>query len=210
MTRPQSQEQLVCLLNHFMVVAFATGIANPLALGPFLDDIVYEPLRMGTLDWPVAFELLLIYLRMVENNGANWSLSTVFESSGGIDAKRLEASTAARSLYPAVFFRTHGGKPFGDRKLGDDTATLGTKGDKTTVKGNVSDNATSNRGCVAWNLGRDHFKKHLDTNGRCLFRHACDQFVTDKGKGGQCLGAHKRGADCDYEADKKCAAPSKE
>ena len=74
-----------------------------------------------------------------------------------------------------------------------------------TIRG---DNKSSSKGCVSWNLGKPHQAKHVDDSGMCRFRHACDQFVSDKGPGGQCLGSHKR-KDCDYDPTKRVAKSSK-
>ena len=55
------------LLNMFIAVSHSTGLANVLALTAFLEDVVYEPLRAGVIVWPVAFECMIIYLRMLES-----------------------------------------------------------------------------------------------------------------------------------------------
>ena len=68
MSRPKTYAQLMSLLNLTMLVASATGVASVLALAPFLDDVIYEPLRTGEVPWPVAFELMILYLRMIEKS----------------------------------------------------------------------------------------------------------------------------------------------
>ena len=203
MKRPRTLEQMYALLHQFQMVAITTGLTNLMSVGPFLEDVVYEPVRLGVLDWPVAFELMICYLRMVENDPTQWRLSNVVASSGGMDAKRAEAARIARGLYSPSHFRRSRGEP---RDVND---TNGAK-DGTVYKGEVrGDNSAGNKGCTAWNLGNKHLAKNVDANtGRCRFRHACDQYVTDKGPGGQCLGNHKRG-DCTYDPTKKCAQPLK-
>jgi len=47
---------------------------SPLILLPFLADVVYIPLSNGSLEWPVAFELLLIYLKEIEKNPEAWNM----------------------------------------------------------------------------------------------------------------------------------------
>jgi len=189
--RPKNVGNMMLLLNDFVLVCTAVGIATPLVLCPFLADVVYIPVSEGVLDWPVAFELLLIYLQEVDRHPDQWSLATIYAGSGAIDVRRKEASAIAKARYPASFFRAHGGNPGG-----------GNPGAKKLD--NVEQfNATSKRGCTAWNNGTAHDASSVDANGRCKFRHACNQWVTDKGKGGQCLGDHKRGA-CDCTLTVKC------
>ena len=56
----------MALLNLFIMVSHASGVSNVLAMTRFLDEAIHEPLRMGVLSWPVTFECLVLYLRMVE------------------------------------------------------------------------------------------------------------------------------------------------
>ena len=168
---------------------------------PFLEDVVYEPVRSGALVWPIAFECLIAYLRMIEAGAGIYTVSNVVRSAGGIDAVRAQAKSAAVAHFPAAFFRVLGGNPSHD-------SASGAGGDvyKGTVKG---DNKSSKSGCVSWNAGNPHLAKHVDAKGCCRFIHACNQYVTDKGKGGQCLGPHKR-KECDYEQAKKVSKPATE
>ena len=59
--------------------------------------------------------------------------------------------------------------------------------------------ATSKAGfCPYFNKGKDHDNpKHLDSTGKCIFRHLCNHWVNDKGKGGRCESADHAGRDCD-------------
>ena len=192
------------LLNMFIAVCHSTGLANVLALTAMLEDVIYEPTRSGVISWPVAFECLVVYLRMLEAQGSTkrYNVSDIYLKAGGIDAVRAEATRTATALYPAVFFRTHGGTPF------DVCVTTDTVSDekfKGTVEGDTS---SCKAGCVAWNKGLSHYAKHVNGNGSCKFKHACNQWVNDKGPRGQCLGAHTADK-CDYAADKRCAEPVK-
>ena len=200
--RPKNVNQMFALLHQFQMVAVTAGLTNLTSIGPFLEDAVYEPVRLGVLDWPVAFELMVCYIRMVENEPGQWRLSNVVAGSGGMDAKRAEAASIARGLYAANCFRRHRGDP-------RDVDTPTPKDQKFftgTLKG---DNSNSPKGCTSWNLGNKHLAKYVDAStGCCIFKHACDQYVTDKGPYGQCLGDHKR-ADCTYDASKKCATAQK-
>ena len=197
LVRPASMSQMCSLLLQFQLICCATGLTSVLAMTPFLDDVVFEPVRVGGVAWPVAFEMLLIYLRMIENDSSVYTLTNVVHKAGGMDALRKQALVVAQGFYPAVFFRTHGGNP----------ETSGIQGDDKYQHRISGFDRTSKRGCAAWNNGSVHLAKHVDANGKCKFFHGCDQFVTDKGSGGQCLStAHKR-KDCDYDSSKKCSKP---
>ena len=199
LTRPRSFAQMAALLNSFVLVCAASGVATPLSLLPFLDEVVYEPIRVGDLSWMVAFESLILYLRMVEHHPSEWNLISVVTKSGGIDAKRREATSIAHGLYPAAFFRPREGTSRGD---GQDRLT----GAKRIVV--TSFNQGAKKGCSSWNLGNPHREKNV-TNGKCEFFHGCDQYVSDKGPWGQCLDpTHKRAA-CTYDPALKLDQPLK-
>ena len=190
LTRPRSSAQMCSLLNAFVLVCSATGLANVLVLGPFLEDVVYEPTRIGSLHWAEAFEQLVIYLRLLENNPEGWRMKDVVARAGGLDKREKEAQAAARVYHPAAFFRGPRGEP---RDVKNDTTV-------------TSFNANAKLGCAAWNKDLPHEAKHVH-NGRCKFLHKCDQWVTDKGPKGQCHGNHKR-PECDYDPAKKCSTAS--
>ena len=199
LVRPKSMGNMMMLLNDFILSCSAIGLASPIVLCPFLADVVYSPVSDGTLDWPVAFELLILYLSQIEDNPDTWNFSNVFAKSGAIDVRRREATVVARARYPASFFRVHGGIP------GNDTQR--TQGGQLDLKNVTTWNLNATQACAAWNLGTQHRREHVDSTGRCKYLHnACDQYVTDKGKNGQCLANHKRGA-CKYDDAKKCSKP---
>ena len=200
--RPTSPEQMFALLHQFQMVCVTAGLTPVMAMGPFLDEVVYEPLRVGVLEWPVAFELMIVYLRMVENEPARYSIGTVVGAAGGMDAKRAEATSVAKGMYASTCFRRTRVEP---RDVDDDKD----KKTKGVFKGDVKGhNETGERGCAAWNNGNAHLSKHIDpATNKCKFRHACNQYVTDKGPGGQCLRNHRRKDGCDYDVSKKCSQP---
>ena len=99
------------LIHKFQLVVVSTGLSNLLSLAPFLDDVIYEPIRTGTLAWPVAFELMILYLRKVENNPSEYRLGNVVGKCGAMDMMAKSASVMAEGLYPAKFFRPGRGEP---------------------------------------------------------------------------------------------------
>jgi hypothetical protein len=110
-----------------------------------------------------------------------------------------------RMVYPAVFFRTCGANPQldGAKNLGDRI----TKNPKPDLKPNGKHDDSSKKPCADFNAGRPSCKK-LKPDGTCVFAHRCNQFVSDKGLGGYCLGAHARCTGCDYDATNKLRAPA--
>ena len=198
LVRPQSVEKMAALLNDWVLFLLALG-TSPLVLLPFLADVVYIPLSDGTLEWPVAFELLVIYLQEIERNPDVWNLGNIYSKSGAIDVRRSDAEVIAFERYPSHCFRSSGGTR-GKSRLGNGDSHSGRH--NTDLSNVVKHNGASKKGCVAWNLSSDHKAEHVDANGRCKFAHRCNQWVTDKGPNGQCLGNHKR-PDCDYEPSKR-------
>ena len=96
LTRPKNASQMFALLNGFVLLCSATGIANVLVLSPFLEDVVYEPTRIGKLLWMEAFEHLIVYLRLLENNPDGPRMKDIYLHSGGFDSREREAREAAR------------------------------------------------------------------------------------------------------------------
>jgi hypothetical protein len=198
LVRPKNAHAMYSLLNGFALTCHAVGLANILAMGPFLEDVVYEPVRSGTIEWMVAFE------RLIENGTGRYNVTNVIHAAGGIDSLRSQALISAKEHFSSAFFRTLGGNP----NSGLNVLSPSVKDGEIytgTVKGS---RPSATKGCASWNMGKPHFAKNVDHKGMCAFLHKCDQYVSDKGPGGQCLGDHKR-ADCDYDATKKVRQPVK-
>jgi hypothetical protein len=201
--RPRSLEQVVSLLNLFQLVACTTGVVSIMVIAPFLDEVFYEPIRVGEIPWPVAFEMVLSYIRLVENSPALYHLGNVLPKTGGIDSKRIVATKLAEGLYPKHVFRGPRVEP---REVNDDKDKDKDKS-KAKFSGTLTGfNESSKRGCAAWNLDAPHFAKYM-SGTKCQFFHGCDQFVTDKGPYGQCLSKDHRRGDCDYDPSKRCSKP---
>ena len=201
--RPSTVHGMYSLLNGFTLTCHAFGLCNVLAMGPFLEDVVYEPIRTNTIPWMVAFESLILYLRLVENGSGAYNITDVVRKFGGIDALRAQALVSAHEHFPAAFFRTVGGNP--NSKGTGTSDTSGGEHYTGTIKGS---RPGASKPCISWNLGKPHLAKNVDANGLCNFLHKCDMYVSDKGPDGRCLGNHKR-ADCDYDPAKRVKQPAK-
>ena len=59
----------------------------------------------------VAFECLILYLRLIENGTGRYHITNVIHMAGGIDSLRAQALISAKEHFPAAFFRTLGGNP---------------------------------------------------------------------------------------------------
>ena len=99
LVRPSSIEQMVSLVNMWVLGCIATGLSNSIGLLIFLEDVLYEPLRSGTHEWPVAFESMILYLRMVEAHAGSYALATVKHACGGMDSIKREATVIAEERY---------------------------------------------------------------------------------------------------------------
>jgi len=202
--RAKTFAQVCSLLNHFILVSCSAGVTSLQLVSPFLDEVFYEPVRTGDITWPVGFEMILIYLQLVETQPSHYNLSNVVRLVGGIDAFRKKALRVAEGLYPkgqVELFRAPRVEPRDNVK--DDK-----NGDKKFTGSLAGFNQNSTKGCVAHNLGGHHLAKYVDKN-KCRFFHGCDQYVTDKGPAGQCLATDHVRADCTYDASKKCSQPLK-
>ena len=202
--RPKSLEQAVALLHHFQLLCVTLGFCSLPVLSTFLDDVFFEPLRSGASSWPLCFEVMILYLRKLEEKPGSYNLRTIISSLGGFDAVEREASILVKEHYVSSF-RGPRGEP---RDVTDNDK------DKLYVGEVKGDNPNAKTGCTAWNGDKPHLAKNVDERGYCLYRHKCCQFVSDRGKNGQCLGTvgpadHKR-KDCPYDASKKLKSPARQ
>ena len=88
-----------------------------------------------------------------------------------------EAERNTTQFYAEIsldFFRPPGGNP-GAREGGK--------------KWNKKFTASADRACAAFNGKRDHKADELLADGTCKRNHVCDQWVDNKGPGGQCMGS---------------------
>ena len=173
--RPQSSDAFYHMLSVWQTLLGATGLANIVIVGPFLSEVVFDiiPVR----GWKVALEHFLLYISKIDS-GVGWELATA-TSLGSHDTFTHNAVRAAGESKP------HNPEPC----PGDSDKAGKSKGETKTWNGKFNTDLSA-RPCAAFNLGQDH--KSLKADGSCPFSHACDQWVSDKGKGGQCKASHPR------------------
>ena len=190
--RPGSANTFFELLHWFVLVMSSLGLATVTVLSRFIGDVVWDTLGKLKLDWKIAHELLLIYFREIESDVSRAiHFGNVFRR-GGQDTFIAEAKQNA-----LMFFRPGGGNPRPDQ---------GISGDSPQPTGKF--NTASTKACAAFNNGNKCTR--LDSQGNCLFNHKCNQYVSDKGKGGICFGDHARCHGCDYAEDKKLTSAAKD
>jgi hypothetical protein len=196
--RPKSLEQMVRLLNMWILLCHATSVVPCLTLSAFVDEVAFHPMAEKQYDWPVAFEIIVQYLMHVEASAGELQIGNVRSKMGGIDAVRNAAEAKAKDVYDAAIFRSHGGNP-GKSALGSQVAEK-----------DISGNKKSSRGCACFNLGTKHGPNVLESPRKCKFRHACDKELDEKDEQGRwkhCLNSagtpgHKRG-ECDHPNKRK-------
>ena len=197
LARPRDSGGLFEMTHFFIMVITGLGVASYMIVAKFCDDVVFGALRMGE-SWQVAFELMCVYLKMIDGDTTRTlTLGNVFRR-GGQDTLLAEARRNA-----AAFFRTRGGDPRGEGSPSDDKLDKDPK--VKDIKPNGKFDANAKKCCVDFNLGRPC--KRLNQDGSCKFNHRCNQFVSDKGPGGVCFGSHARCHGCDYDDDKKLSKP---
>jgi hypothetical protein len=189
--RPKSLEQMMRLLNMWVLLCHVTSVATCMTLSAFVDEVAFLPIADKHYSWPVAFEIIIQYLVHVEASQGELAIGNVRSKMGGIDAVRAAAEAKAKELYGAAIFRPHGGIP------GNGTDVVQEK--------DISGNKSSKKGCACFNLGNPHGPRQLESPRKCKFRHACDKELNEKDANGQfkhCLNSagtpgHKRGQ-CDH------------
>jgi hypothetical protein len=198
LVRPETEAEFYEMTHLFIMTVIALGLASATIVIKFIDDTVFGTIRMKE-PFTVAHELVLCYFREMDFDPARLlHMGNVFRR-GGQDTLLSEARRNA-----AAFFRAGGGilQPFkgtNDDKLGNIKTIKNTKP-------NGKSDESSKKPCPDFNGGRPC--KNLKPDGTCTLSHKCNQFVSDKGPGGYCMGPHARCTGCDYDATKKLRAPA--
>ena len=176
--RPASADSFVYTLSVWQTILGATGLANVVVTGPFLAEVVYDVIPVR--GWRVALEHFLLYIAKIDS-GCGWQLATA-TSLGSHDT----------FMHKALFAAGESGKGFSPEPSPGATKTpVEKEGGRAKIVWNGKFNSdASARPCAAFNLGQEH--RNLKSDGSCPFNHVCNQWVSDKGKGGQCRASHPR------------------
>jgi hypothetical protein len=197
LVRPEKESEFYEMTHLFIMTVIALGLASATIVIKFIDDTVFGTIRMGE-PFTVAHELVLCYFREMDFDPARLlHMGNVFRR-GGQDTLLSEARRNA-----AAFFRVGGGNL---QPKGNNDDKLGNIKTVKTIKPNGKSDESSKKPCPDFNGGRPC--KHLKPDGTCTLAHKCNQFVSDKGPGGYCMGPHARCTGCDYDAGKKLRAPA--
>ena len=185
LVRPKTQFQFSEIISVFQTCAHALGVSNILQTSEFFRQVVFDAVARDEIPWQQAHELVLVYFFDVDNS-PSLHISTVY-ASGAQDTRRARALVNAKQHYPNL---VRGGPP----KNPDDKPHNPALG--PNIPGSKADDAKI---CMSFNLGTSHSSRHVK-DGCCIFRHVCDQWVSDKGPNGRCEGNHSR---------KRCDNPQK-
>ena len=180
--RPTSCEAFFYSLTVWQTLLCATGLANGVTTGPFISEVVHDvvPIR----GWKVALEHFLLYIQKIDS-GVGWQLASA-TSLGSHDTFLHNAVRAAGESSKA-----HSDEPPPTPSgLAKTTGKVSSSGGEKVVWNGKWNSDPSARPCAAFNLGQDH--KSVRPDGSCPFNHVCDQWVSDKGPGGQCRSDHSR------------------
>eukprot|EP00316_Scyphosphaera_apsteinii_P021160 CAMPEP_0119333572 /NCGR_PEP_ID=MMETSP1333-20130426/85441_1 /TAXON_ID=418940 /ORGANISM="Scyphosphaera apsteinii, Strain RCC1455" /LENGTH=369 /DNA_ID=CAMNT_0007343669 /DNA_START=100 /DNA_END=1209 /DNA_ORIENTATION=- len=165
-------------LNLFVMYAYVFGLGAPTTITGFIQSAFYDTMRYHSYPFQVAFEVVINLMVKVEELAGSLQLATV------CDVVHLN-SVYAEAITSAIFFFP---------KL---EAVL-RKGSAGVVKCEYNGKFTkgAERVCPAYNLNIAHNPSLLKQDGTCMCDHICNKWVSNKGPGGKCGGAHRR-VDCD-------------
>ena len=143
------------VLNLFMAVCEALGLADASTLYRFLEFVVYDTIRSRKEQWQVAQELLVIALCQIRISGGVLTFSDALQGSP-FDTYLDEARHHARYYYPKLssIFRSTGGNPGAESTGG-------------TIEWNGGQYCNSKKWCSAFNSNMPHGPKNLFPDGTC-------------------------------------------
>ena len=183
--RPTSEIECCNFFSIWQMICHATGLADVLVTGTFLQDVFFTLISHQGRDWQLGHELFLVYLDALETSADTTTTIGNVYLKGSQDTYLNMAMKRVQELYPK---HRPGQGIFRDFEPPDDKDKGGGK-----VKFNGAWNTKATTKCITFNLGnKDHPTKCLNANGSCKFLHACDHWVSDKGPRGQCGGNHPR------------------
>ena len=178
---PRNAADFFTTLNLFGMTAHAIGMANYLALSPFLHAVIYRPMALENLSWMMAYEMLMVCFTHIEESTTGKGFVDITEGSQD-NFNRLAAQQGESDF--GASFRTHAGNASikGRQSVAEEENT----------KWNKKCTSTNKAACATYNNGgtSGHSAKQLLPDGTCKYSHKCNKWVTDKGAAGRCGGAH--------------------
>lgn len=188
---PTTSQEFFEMIHLYIWALVAFGIVQFPIIMQFFDQIVWRPLRdSADITWQTAYALVNVYLKEIETDQ---SRTLHF---GNVYNRGKHDTLLAQAKASVVFFRTRAGTA---QTGSSNTAAAAGSASHATWNGKFS---AGQRPCYAYNTGKPHNASSLHPDGTCVYDHVCMQFVSDKGKGGQCKGKHPFTA-CNYDASKK-------
>ena len=180
LTRPTTFEECSEILNLNLLFSAVLGVCAASVTAQFYEYVIYDTIRAQGLPWQVAFELLVIMYRRIEDSGGTITIESVYNEAT-LNSVLDEARRNASHFYPKIsaFFRTPGGNP------GANGGNDENNGIKYNGKG-----SDKGRPCGTWNRGETHTPDELKADGTCKKMHVCNKWITSAGPYGRCLGPH--------------------
>ena len=163
---PMQFAEWVNLMTLFLNVL---GVCTSSIVCHFWEYFVYDVIRHQGHDWQVAFELVLIIFRRIEDSGGQMTIGTAYEDVY-LNSAMAEATRNAYKFYKCLPCDSDGAAAY-----------------------NGKFTSSSKKVCPHFNKGENHPPASLfpDT-GTCRMNHICDKFVDNKGPYGRCMGSHSR------------------
>jgi hypothetical protein len=127
-----------------------------------------------------------------------------------LDRQRCKVADVANfdrgvMLADATRFADHFSSAFGEASGAVPLANAGT-GNKPPWNNQCQPGNSRANCCPYYNRNKAHDNpKHLDSTGKCIFRHLCNHWVTDKGPSGRCLATDHGWHNCSNAS--KCDTP---
>jgi len=183
--------QLLVLFIH------AVGVAHVHTAAPFVDKFVYEVVWTRGYSFIEAFELLAVYLSVLDERLPGVTMSTIW-AGGSQDTLWRRAQDSVARRWPSSLhgtFRPGRVAPRDDvnhEKTGRMAAKEVAASSKVAAwNGKWSQGA---RPCGAFNSGSLHTPGQLLSCGTCRYAHMCDRYVAD---GSKCASPDHTRTTCD-------------
>jgi hypothetical protein len=183
---PETAAQFHEMLHQWEWALYGTGVANPLVVKQFLQDVVYSPARTKHWSWMMAYAHFLSYIEFIEDKPERkLNLSNVF-AAGAHDDRKDRAAVIGVDVFGSLFA----------------TGAQAARGPRNDSVTKVPGSLSSQRPCNSWNDNKPCRPEDIvtgpDGKPRCSFRHACGQELA-KGADGKpkfCFMDHRKCHGC--------------